>query len=151
MVYQWKETGINKKVDAQAAGEELERISRKCELTPANIVEESVHENAVLHNLFEWNDDKAAKQYREYQARQIVCSIITIEVDGKTTQEPVRAFVKIQDSCQPLDVVIKIDDYKNEMLHRALGELKSFQKKYSALKELTNIFDSIQIVLDNIS
>ncbi len=61
MVYQWKPTA-NFKIDAQTAGDELERIaSMREKLTPEVIVDESRPEAAILHPCFDWNDEYGRK------------------------------------------------------------------------------------------
>lgn len=56
MIYQWKIPDLYG-VDAQTAGEEIERIHRKHgQLSPADIVEESRQKHAPLHDIFEWRD-----------------------------------------------------------------------------------------------
>ena len=67
MIYKWKVAGLMP-VDAQTAGEELNRIyTKNGALNPADIVDESRPEDAPLHDCFEWRDDVAAEKYREQQ------------------------------------------------------------------------------------
>lgn len=71
MVYKWKIPGVIP-VDAQTAGEELQRIyQEKGGLNPSDIVEESRHDSAPLHPCFEWDDETAAEKYRQTQAMQL--------------------------------------------------------------------------------
>ena len=68
MTYKWKLPGIIP-VEAQEAGEELDRIYKKYgELQPSTIVDESRDSSAPLHKCFEWDDQTAAEKYRETQA-----------------------------------------------------------------------------------
>lgn len=150
MVYQWKIPLY--KVDAQAAGEELERISKSRQaLTPEAVVDESRPEDAILHGCFEWNDKTAAERYRESQAQHLIQNIVTVIVEGEDSPQPVRAFVNIQNDYKPMDVVIKSKDYSDEMLNKALCELKSFQNKYNGLQQLSNVFKAISSVLEEAS
>ena len=143
MIYQWKIPLY--KVDAQTAGEELERITKaRHALTPDAIVDESRSEDAILHGCFEWNDQNAAERYRESQAQEIIRNIVTVNVDGETLSEPVRAFVSIQGNYESMDIVVKTKDYQDEMLQKALRDLRSFQHKYSGLTQLAEIFASIK-------
>ena len=142
MVYQWKIPLY--KVDAQAAGEELERIANSRQsLTPDAVVDESRAETAVLHGCFEWNDEAAAERYREAQAQHLIQNMVTVAIDGEDLKQPVRAFVSIQRDYKPIDIVIKSHDYREEMLLRAMSELHAFQNKYSELSELSEVFASI--------
>lgn len=60
-------------VDAQTAGEELERIRLEHNhLSPAVVVDESRPEDAPLHPVFEWRDPVAAEQWREHQAATLI-------------------------------------------------------------------------------
>jgi len=95
MTYQWKGPVVCK-IDAQIAGEELERISQKGALTPKHVVDESRPGAAALHEHFDWNDETAAEKFRVVQARDILRGIVTVTVGGKKVAEPVRAFVSIQ-------------------------------------------------------
>lgn len=146
MIYQWK-TPLWR-IDAQKAGEEMERIAKeRNQLTPNVIVSESRLETALLHDYFEWNDAKAAEQYRETQAQAILRNIVTINVNEKPLAEPVRAFVSIAGEYRSIDVVIETQPYKDELLKKALDELQSFKRKYSALSELDAIFNAIDKTL----
>ena len=150
MVYQWKIQGLHK-LDAQTAGEELKRISDKHGLTTEAVVNESRQQNAVLHNIFDWNDATAAESYRKAQAGELIRNIVTVKMESeKPLAQPVRAFVSIKESYQPIDIVIKTESYKNEMLHTALKELNSFRQKYSALIELTSLLENIKTAINEL-
>lgn len=146
MIYKWKIPGVIP-VDAQTAGEELQRIyQEKGGLNPSDIVEESRNDSAPLHPCFEWDDEIAAEKYRQTQAMQIVRSIVTIqESDSKKPQE-IRAFVHVQESYHPISVVIDSKEQMEELLASALSELKAFQRKYNSLVELSPVFDAIEKV-----
>lgn len=147
MVYQWK-TNIYP-VDAQSAGEELERITKKNgELTPSIVVDESRNEKAVLHNCFEWNDDKAAEEYRRHQARVLICNVTVTKIKDQKPSVPVRAYAHIQKEYKPINVVLKSEDLTNEMLKNALRELTAFKSKYKALCELKGLFSEIDKLVE---
>ena len=98
-------------------------------------------EGAVLHNCFDWNDATAAESYRQVQAREIIRNILTVSIDGESTPAPVRAFVSVESNYTPINVVIRSPGYRDELLKRAYSELRSFQRKYSGLSELAEIFE----------
>jgi hypothetical protein len=153
MVYQWRQKRFP--VDAQKAGEELERIQTlHGGITAQKVVEESKPKNSVLHKCFEWNDATAAEKYRESQARVLVANIVVVKLeDGQEETEPVRAFINVVDFEEPdeskyvtLKTALSNDDYKSQMLQNALKELKSFQQKYKNLKGLSDVFNAIRKV-----
>ena len=145
MTYQWKIPGIIP-VEAQKAGEELDRIYTKHgKLEPSDIVEESRNENAPLHPCFEWDDQKAANKYRESQAMLIVRSIVTVQESNGSPQQ-VRAFVHTEQSYKPISVVVNSEKQMAALLETALSELKAFKRKYETLKVLSPVFDAIEEV-----
>ena len=52
-------------------------------ITARKLVDESTPEDAPLHPCFEWDDEKAADNYRLYQGRNIVRSVHVIQDDGE--------------------------------------------------------------------
>ena len=145
MVYQWKIPGIIP-TDAQTAGNELDRIYQKHgELNPADIVDESRPTFAPLHPCFEWDDAKAAEKYREHQAGNIVRNI-TVVCDTQEEPKNVRAFVRVQSTYQPINIVLEDVDKTNELLQSALRELKAFRDKYKTLVSLAPVLSAIEQV-----
>ena len=133
-------------VDAQSAGEELDRIYKKHEnLIPSNVVEESRDETSILHPCFEWNDAAAAEKYRETQAGLILRNI-TVVSESVGNEEPVRAFVSVQKSYQPIGIVLSDQEKTDELLRNALKELVSFKAKYRTLSSLKPVFNAIEKV-----
>ena len=142
MVYQWKLPIF--KIEAQAAGEELERITRETgSLKPEAVVDASRDPSALLHECFEWDDSVAAENYRQTQAQGIIRNIVTVNVSGAEVEKPVRAFVNIQRDYKPIEKVMATTEYKDEMLENALRELDAFKVKYAALEQLDGVFASI--------
>ena len=145
MVYQWKIPGIIP-TDAQTAGNELDRIYQKHgELNPADIVDESRPTSAPLHPCFEWDDAKAAEKYREHQAGNIVRNI-TVVCDTQEEPQNVRAFVRVQSTYQPINIVLEDADKTQELLQSALRELKAFRDKYKTLVSLAPVMSAIEQV-----
>lgn len=151
MVFEWKLPGLYP-VPAQDAGQELDRIYReRGQLDPADIVDESRPDDAVLHPCFEWRDTVAAELYREQQARGIVRCIVTTAESKQGEPVQVRAIVKAAGTYRPLKVVLESPDMEQEMLKNALRDMMAFQEKYSALESLAPVFaamESIKPMLD---
>lgn len=145
MVYQWKIPGIIP-VDAQTAGEELERIyNRDGSITPEAIVEDSVDPSAPLHGCFEWDDEKAAHKYRITQAQGIIRAIVSVDETEK--QPKTRTFVSVEREYHPVSVVIRNPEKRDILLQNALNELHWFEKKYNSLCELSGVFSAIKEVI----
>ena len=139
-------------VSAQIAGEELEKIeARDGEITPRAVVEEARPEGSKLHNVFEWDDEKAAEQYRLTQASTLIRCIV-VKPEEKDIKEPVRMFV----NCNPTDdgqkktgsyinfrSAFEDPESRAVILSNAKHELRVFRSKYQRLKELAKVFDAI--------
>ena len=146
MTYQWKIPTMP--VDADSAGNELERICQKNNgsLLAKDVVEESRPETAVLHKCFEWEDAVAAERFREVQAGNIIRNITVVHSEEGCEPTEVRAFVSVQKSYQPIQVVLSDRGKAEELLRSALRELSAFQMKYSSLSGLAAVFDAIATV-----
>lgn len=147
MVYEWK---IPKyQLPAQAAGEELERIERKHGVvTPSNVLEESRPGKAILHDLFEWDDSRAAERFRLEQAQEIIGNIAVVHLVQDEPRTPVRAFVNIipDDGRRGYASIVRVltnQDYTQQLLKEALADFVALRKKYVMLVELTELFQVI--------
>lgn len=139
----WRSGPCVFKADAQKVADEISSIGLS--VKPEEIVDKARDESTELHKCFEWDDTKAAEKYRVYQARQIVCHLIVKEVNNEPQKQEVRFFYKTdsQEGYKPVSYIMRNEDEYQKLLDRALSELKAFEKKYSALKELDGLFDVI--------
>jgi hypothetical protein len=148
MVYQWKD-GAHAVMDAQVAGEELERIRtwNNGRLEPAHVVEVSRDPAAPLHPAFEWNDESAAVAYRLNQARYIIRSIDVVVDKEKAQPAPVRAFVSVRRdedrSYTSIQHAMSDGELRAQVVAAALAELAAWRKRHAELVELAQIFTCI--------
>lgn len=148
-------------ISAQAAGEALTRIYRKHngKLTPKFVVDEAKDKKHPLHTCFEWDDTKAGREYRLYQAGRII-KCITIKKDSFNKDVvKVRAFVSIKTNADKSlthnpfakgdTFYVSVDDaMKNKVLRRytvaqAFQDLQNWMNKYENIHELSGLFDQI--------
>jgi len=78
--------GHSLKIDAKIAERELARIAREHGhdldgLTPQEVVDAAREKDSPLHSLFEWDDSKAAEEYRKGQARKLLNGLGFVIVD----------------------------------------------------------------------
>ena len=139
-------------VSAQIAGEELEKIeARDGEITPGAVVDAARPEGSALHKCFEWNDAKAAEQYRLTQASTLIRCIV-VKPEEEEIKEPVRMFV----NCNPTDdgqkrsgsyinfrSAFEDPESRAVVIANAKHELQVFRAKYSKLNELAKVFKAI--------
>lgn len=146
MIYEWK---YNMPIKAQVVGEHFEQLEKQQgHITPKIVLESARSETSAIHPCFEWNDDVAAEKYRETQAGLLIRNLTVKMIEtGEKQTEPVRAYVSIKQSDSSefisLQNVLKDDELTQKMLEQAKNELNAFAKKYSALQELSKVFEAI--------
>jgi len=129
---------------------ELERIRMEHGgvLNPPSVVEVAADPENILHGCFQWDDTKAAQEYRLWQARQLISTIVTILPN---TREPVRMYVSLKDDREEggyrgIVDVLNDADMRRRMLKEALAEFTHFKRKYQQVKELTPVFEAAEKV-----
>lgn len=149
MVYKWK-PGARVKLDAQVVGEQLEaiRVRSGGELTARMVLEEARNEASPLHDGFEWDDEVAAEQWREGQARHMITTITVVPVADKAGAAPVRAFVSVvrdeRRSFTSITHAMSDDELRRQVLAQAWEELRGWQDRYKEYQELAGIFTVIE-------
>lgn len=144
-------------ISAQTAGERLTEIEqRDGAITPQAVVDDARPETSVLHKVFEWDDAKAAEQYRLSQASSFIRSIVVIPEPEEKIKAPVRMYLNrnpINEGQKKQGAYINyrsaLDDPESRevVLNNARYELRLFRKKYSNLNELAKVLAVIDEVL----
>ncbi len=131
-----------KNVNPQEVGGELERLrAEKGALTPAVVVEEAEQNpDSPLRGAFEWENTKAAHQYRLMQARRL---IVSVRVINSPVQTNVPAFVSVR-SPQGRSYVPTVEAMDDEQLKfRVLTEVRQFiegmERRYSHFQEVADL------------
>ncbi len=133
--------------DREKIKAELEQLERNGIVKPADVVEFARNPETALHACFEWDDTEAAQQWRIEQARAVIRCYVVVE-DSKPA-EPVRAFVALRGDRKEGGGYRKFADVmSNEQLHAALmrdalTDLKSAQRRFAKLTELTKVFREV--------
>jgi hypothetical protein len=150
MIYEWK-ADSRYPIGAQIAAERLQTIRAKTgELTPRNVVDDAANPKSPLHLCFEWNDEKAAEAHRLWQARKLIGAIVVAEFDDQPLQRETRAFVHVtsdQPQYLPIEVAMTQPDVRQQVLSKALNEIKMWRARYSAYQEFANIVAAIDEVV----
>lgn len=146
--YVWK-PGSKAKVDAQVAGEELERIRtwRNGRLDPQDVIEASRDPGAPLHPAFEWDDAKAAVEHRREQAKYLIRSVEVVIDRGAAEASPIRAFVSVERDADRSYTstfhALADPELRRQVVASAWRELEAWQKRHAELVEFAGIFAQI--------
>lgn len=127
--------------------EELDRVPRRNGLLHAEDVVDWAreHPDSALHREIEWDDAKAAQEYRVWQARRIIALHVVAE-GGE------RKFISLTvdrtkgGGYREVEDVLSDDELYRQALADALAEHKRVQAKYRNLKKLAPIGDAIDAV-----
>lgn len=142
MVYQWR-VGYNFKADPGKAANVMNKLARDGQLNAENLIEVSKPKDAPLHDDFEWDDTKAAENWRKQQGRCMINSLLMIpeETDKEEAKEPIRAFFKVAhvDSAQyeSTTILIRTQNGRDALRDQAQKELNSYRQKYRTVLEWT--------------
>ncbi len=121
--------------DAQVIGDALNKLNV---ITPENIVNEASNRKSPIHKYFEWNNSKAAEEYRLQQARLMTNHIVVVmEIDNEPIE--VRAFHSVKDNGNKFYVttieVIENENYRAQLVNEMIAALKSLTYKMILFKD----------------
>tara|TARA_R100000152_G_C6772723_1_gene199745 strand:- start:826 stop:1323 length:498 start_codon:yes stop_codon:yes gene_type:complete len=131
--------------DPQIVGDKLQELRDKNNgLTASIIIEEAKHKTSVLHGAFEWDDSKAAHEWRLHSARHLMRSveIVSTKEEGGTRSLPAFVFVKTDDGprYETLAVVQSDEELRRQVLERAEKEFDQWAKRYEEYEEFLSVF-----------
>lgn len=149
MIYQFKkEAKIGVKgLNAQTAGEELERIriQNGGKLRPEDILNEASSKDSPLHPVFEWDDSRAARKYRIQQARRFLKAIVVVYEDNEVAPAFYNVSVNIEDDegneeterfYQSAEVLVKRPDQFESARSILVGTLADAQTSLERLMKI---------------
>jgi len=145
--------------------EELEYITSEHDglCNPKDVVEFAENPKTLLHDKFEWDNNKAAQEFRLGQARKII-SLEVVIIDERTPEsrelkliiendpqiKPPRKYVSLSidrktgNGYRDIKDVLTDPILRAQFLEDAFNELKHFQQKYRQLTELADVFAAIE-------
>lgn len=138
----WKVDGIFR-CNANDVKKELDTLGEQ--FTPRDVVELARNESTALHKCFEWDDSIAAEKYREEQAKMVIRMIVYVD-EQKNEKTNIRVLVSSgerDNTYMQTRLVVQNKTEYEELLERAMRELRAFKEKYKSLKELDYILELI--------
>lgn len=125
-----------RKADATMLGQTFEQLKQTGPLTAERVLQEASKPGSALHRFFEWDDQKAAHQYRLTQARQLLRSIEVVIEDAKGKQVPMKAYYSVKDAdgqreYQPMEFVFDTPDLAEQVVEQARAQLEAWQTRYA--------------------
>lgn len=158
MVYEWKPDVDSRLAvwDAQVVGEHLVELTKRNHgnLTSVIVLADAKNVESPIHNLFEWDNSKAAEQYRRYQAKSMAKSLILVRVDEQKKRVERTPFVttvtishsdgREHDAYVSTKQSRENPDYRRQVVERALAELARWIERWGDVQELTDLTLSVR-------
>jgi hypothetical protein len=151
----WKSNVPTAGIDAEKAYRALEAIRVKNGgLSDDAIVEAAKPRSHALHKWFQWDDDKAAVEYRRQQARLLIRSItVTYEESPETTTRAYEVHTKSRPGSETRTVystneeVLSDPDSRDRLIASAIRSAMEFRRRFKHLHELDMLMEEINKTL----
>lgn len=152
MVYRFGQGARLAGLDPQTVGERLAQLREDLGpgFRPAAVVEDATPDESPLHAAFTWDDTEAARKRREDEARYLIRHVYVVRPSQQDQPErEVRAFVSVlerqteEDRYMPVVQAMSDDDYRGQIVDRALREAIAWRHRYEDIREFGRIFAAI--------
>lgn len=144
------------KIDANVVGQEIEGIAEEHEgqVTADLLLEKATPTNSPLHEIFEWDDTKAAHGYRRIQAGYVLRNL-RFEYSPTLADQPdkivlIRALVNIERKFySPVEMVMADDSQRKYALEDLRQSLSQWRRKSETFQEFMSIHRAIDDFLSD--
>lgn len=137
--------------------EEVLEVKETYGLTAENILRKASKKSSPLYDLFDWDDSSAGEKWRLAQARVFI-NEIKIIVENKEMYAFENVNVRVQNAeiknnnqkmfgNREYKTIIEImnnEDYRAQLIKRALSEVNYWKERHAELTELNPIFITIE-------
>jgi hypothetical protein len=117
-----------------------------------DVVRAAANIKSPLHNSFEWNKDKAAHNWLLHQARNLI-RVTMWDVEREGEKQNVRVFVSLSTDrdeagggYRAMINVLHDKGTRRQLIEDALNEMARLEFKYDQLRELSDIFKTVNKV-----
>lgn len=142
--YTWGE-GFKPNADANVVGAVCEQIENENgSVTKERFLDVSRPINSPTHDLFEWEDAKAAELYRLDTSKRIIGCLRVYYINENEKECQVKAFVNVSElsetaKYESIEVVLSEEDKRSVYLTRIKQELDNYIRRNSHIEELADI------------
>lgn len=151
-IYEWKIKSFAKKINPDEAIQEIEKAENLYgKITAETILQVASDKKSVLHKLFEWDNSKAAEQYRLQQARTLINNIeVRIISDGAERSIPVYEIVKVDEGQQYKNIEVLTYDEIEQVKENTLRQLNVLKMKLSVYKQFNKVVNHISSAIEEL-
>lgn len=150
--YQWNLKGFGKKIDPDKALAEIQKAEVLFgKITPENVLKIAEDESSVIHDLFDWEDSRAAHNWRLSQARNIINNI-EVKVVSNNGPLTIPAFEISRDngnSQYKLVETMTVNERKY-IIDSTISTINTLKNKLATLKSLDKAIYFLDSAIDEL-
>ena len=150
--FNWRMKGLAKGVSPSIAAEEIKRLQElHGAVTPEILVEEARKRRSPLHPIFEWDDTKAAYNYRLQQARTLLNNIqVTIISDGEPRKIDCYEVTTRNEGYKSIDTFTPNDvEFVRDSCMKNLSYWKEKLRTYKEFDKVRELLEQAILVMNN--
>ena len=122
--------------DAPVLGQIFEQLKKTGLLTAERVLNEASKTGSPMYRYFEWDDHKAAHQFRLTQARALLRSIEVVLEDAKGKKVPMKMYFNVRDSenhrsYEAATFVFDTPDLADQVIEQALAQLEAWKARHA--------------------
>lgn len=148
--YKARRGGYISQKDAEVIGPYLEQKFGDKAVTPHAFLVAAQTKRSPLHRYFQWDDHKAATEYRVWQAREILGSLMVIVETPSGGEIETRAYHNIvvengerHRVYAPQHIVWQSETLREQVIMRALRDLERWEAQYGQYEELARVAELV--------
>lgn len=103
------------------------------------------HPESALYSVIEWENEKAADEYRLWQVRKLI-QLHIISEDGDPVVVSLSVDQRSGGGYRSVSDVIKVPDLREIMLQDALNELERMHRKFARVEALAGVWREVEVV-----
>lgn len=151
--YRWKIKSLAKDVKEEDAIREFEHIQYMYgEITAKTILKVAADPKSCFHKLFEWDDSKAAQQYRLQQSRVLINNIdIVIVSDNEEQSVPAYEIIKGEQGMEYKNVETFTTDDVEQVKQNTIASLIHLKRKLAIYKQFNSVVGYINNALEELA
>lgn len=136
-------------VPAQAVAEHLETLRKPDgKLKTVSVVDDARSASSPLHPFFTWDDTKAARAHRLWEAQQLISSVKLVYRTSETdpTEHTVSAFANVRDEDQHYVTTVSLMNDATRralVLRQELEALEAWRRRNAEFEEFFELFPAI--------
>ena len=137
--------------------DEVLEVQKTYGLTPENLLKKASKKSSSLYEFFDWDNSSAGEKWRLQQARGLINEIkivvedkelyafesVNILVEDKFPSSSVSKCINQREYKSIVEVMNK-EEYRTQLIQRALAEATYWKERHAELTELSPIFALIQ-------